>query len=271
MRRGFISRFLTYLICVSFFLQMGGFSEILAEEKGKSFPIGGMVSRGEVKFEAKEKIWKKVEPSYFPVFQGSKIKTENGAAIISLVNDNHIQMGPNTILFFDGGSQIRLLQGHINFRIGSPEGISIKVGKVTVANSPYSHVASTSISVSEKKAADIGTVFVHSNDSVTIQSNQGQFFILNQQKVVLATLSSKESLRIPSNVIGNPPAEKDQKMIFAQVGEITPSAEEETYLGLSKWTWVAIGGGVLAVAGIGIAAAGGGGGGGGGGAAPVCP
>lgn len=271
MRRAFISRFLTYLICVSFFLQIGGYSEILAEEKGKNFPIGGMVSRGEVKFEAKEKIWKKVEPSYFPVFQGSKIKTENGAAIISLVNDNHIQMGPNTILFFDGGNQIRLLQGHINFRIGSPEGISIRVGKVTVANSPYSHVASTTISVSEKKAADIGTVFVHSNDSVTIQSNQGQFFILNQQRVVLATLSSKESLRIPSNIIENPPAEKDQKMIFAQVGEITPtpSPEEETYLGLSKWTWAAIGGGVLAVAGIGIAAAGGGGGGGG--PAPVCP
>ena len=269
MRRGFITRFLTYFICVSFFLQMGGFSEILAEEKVKNFPVGGMVSRGEVKFEAKEKIWKKVEPSYFPVFQGSKIKTENGAAIISLVNDNQIQMGPNTVLFFDGGNEIRLLQGHINFRIGSQEGISIKVGKVTVANSPYSHVASTTLSVSKKKAADIGTIFVHSNDSVTIQSDQGELFVFNQQRVALATISSKESLRIPSKVIENPPAEKDPKMIFAQVGEITPTPEEETYLGLSKWTWVAIGGGILAVAGIGIAAAGGGGGGGGGG--PVCP
>jgi hypothetical protein len=269
MRRGLISRFLTYLICVSFFLQIGGYSEIFAEEKGKTLPIGGMISRGEVKFEAKEKIWKKVEPSYFPVFQGSKIKTEKGAAILSLVNGNQIEMGPNTILFLDGGSQIRLLQGHINFRIGSPEGISIKVGKVTVANSPFSQVASTSISVSKKKAADIGTVILHSNDSVTIQSNQGQFFVFNQQRVALASLSSKESLRIPSNVIENPPAEKDQKMIFAQVGEITPSPpEEETYLGLSKWTWAAIGGGVLAVAGIGIAAAGGDGGGG---SAPVCP
>jgi len=268
MRRGFIFKNLTFFICVSFFLQMGGYSEIFAEEKGKVFPIGGMVSRGEVQFEAKEKIWKKVEPSFFPVFQGSKIKTEKGAAIISLVNDNQIEMGPNTILFFDGGSQIRLLQGHINFRIGSPEGISIKVGKVTVANSPYSHVASTRISVSKKKAADIGTVILHSNDTVTIQSNQGQFFVFNQKRVTLASLSTKESLRIPSNFIENPPAERDQKMIFAQVGEIPPSPEEETYLGLSKWTWAAIGGGVLAVAGIGIAAAGGGGGGG---AAPVCP
>jgi hypothetical protein len=273
MMRGFIFKLFTYLICVSFLLQMGGYSEIFAEEKGKNFPLGGMVSRGEVKFEAKEKIWKKVEPAYFPVFQGSKIKTEKGAAIISLRNDNQIEMGPNTILFFDGGRQIRLLQGQINFHIGSPEGISIKVGKVTVANSPYSQVASTNISVSEKKAADIGTVILHLNDSVTIQSNQGQFFVFNQQRVVLAALSSKESLRIPSNSVGNPPAENDQKMIFAQVGEITPSPEQEpeTYLGLSKWTWAAIGLGALVVAGIGIAAAGGGGGGGGSSSpAPIC-
>ena len=219
MMRGFIFKLFTYLICVSFLLQMGGYSKIFAEEKGKNFPLGGMVSRGEVKFEAKDKTWRKVEPDYFPVFQGSKIKTEKGAAVISLGNDNQIEMGPDTILLFDGGRQIRLLQGQIHFHVDSPEGISIRAGKVTVANSPYSQVASTDISVSEKKAADVGTVILHSNDSVTIQSNQGRFFVFNQQRVVLAALSSKESLRIPSDSVGNPPAERDQKTMLAQVGE----------------------------------------------------
>jgi hypothetical protein len=127
--------------------------------------------------------------------------------------------------------------------------------------------------VSKKNIAEIGTVLVQSNDFVIIQSAQGQFTVLNQQGVVLASLSSKESLRIPYRMIETPPAEKTQHMIFAQVGEIPPSQEEEgTYLGLSKWTWVGIGAGVVGVAGIALLAAGGGGGGGGGGGAPpICP
>jgi hypothetical protein len=251
----------SYFLCVSFLLQVGGVSSILAEEKGKNFPIGEMISRGEVKFEAREKTWQKVEPSYFPIFQGSKIKTENGSAIISLKSDIQIEMGANTILFFDRRDQIQLLQGHLNFRINSPEEISIRVGKITVANSP-SRAASTSMVVSKKDTADIGTVRVHSNDSITIQSTQGQFRVLNPQGVTLATLSPKESLSLPPSILENSPNEKTQKMMFAQVGEITtPPPEDDTYLGLSKLTWGAIGLGVVGLAVIGFAAGGGGGGG----------
>ncbi len=252
-------------LCVSFLLQVGGVPAILAEEKGKNFPIGEMVSRGEVQFEAGEKIWQKVEPSYFPIFEGLKIKTENGSAIISLKNDVQIEMGANTVLLFDRKDQIQLFQGHLNFRINSPEGISIRMGKITVANSP-SRAASTAMVVSKKDAADIGAIRFPSNDSVTIRSIQGHFKVLNpQQGVTLASLSPKESLSLPAGILENPPNEKSEKMMLAQVGEITPAAEESTtYLGLSAWSWGAIGLGVLGLAGIGLAFAGGGGGGGGG-------
>ena len=264
-------RIFSYFLCVSFFLQMGGFSKIFAGEKGKTLPMGEMVRGGEVMLEVKEKIWKKVELPYFPIFQGSKIKTEKGSAIISLINENQIEMGPNTILLFDRRDQIRLLQGHINFRMGSPESISIGVGNLTVTKSRPLQVASRGIIVIQKNDVAIGTISVHPNGSVTIQSTQGQFIVLNQQQVTLAALSSKESLRIPSRIIEAPSTEKTPEIMLAQVGELPPAAAgTETYLGLPWWGWGAIGLGVLAVAGIAIAAGGGGGGGGGSAPAPVC-
>ena len=227
-----------------------------------------MVSRGEVKFEAKEKIWKKVELSYFPIFEGAKIKTEKGSAVISLKNDNQFEMGPDAIISFDRRDQITILQGRINFRFGSPEGLSIKIGKIILANTPSVQAAATNPLVEKKTTAEIGTVLVDSSDSVTIRSTQGQFRVLNHQGVLLASISSKEYLKIPYHVLATPPGEKPQPMIVAQVGEIPPSKEEEeTYWGLSKWAWGAIGLGVIAVAGIAVAVGGGWGGGGGGGGA----
>jgi hypothetical protein len=78
MKHGFLSCFL----CVSLILLTSGLST--AGDKEANRPLGDMTSRGEVKFEAREGAWKNVEPSYFPVFQGMKIKTEKGAAVISL-------------------------------------------------------------------------------------------------------------------------------------------------------------------------------------------
>jgi hypothetical protein len=170
---------------------------------------------------------------------------------------------------FDRRDQIQLFQGHLNFRINSPEGISIRVGKITVANTP-SRSASAGLGVAKKDTAHIGTVRFHSDDSVTIQSTQGQLMVVNPQGVTLATLSPKESLSLPPGIVDNPPSEKTQKMMFAQVGEITPTEEEETYWGLSKWAWGGIGLGALALFGIGLAASGGGGGGGGSPPPPVC-
>jgi hypothetical protein len=125
--------------------------------------------------------------------------------------------------------------------------------------------------VSNRDAADIGAIRFPSNDSVTIRSIQGQFRVLNPQGVTLASLSPKESLSLPPGILENPPNEKAEKMMFAQVGEIAATAAEETtFLGLSAWTWGAIGLGVVGLAAIGFAAGGGGGGGGESPTPPVC-
>jgi len=271
MRRRLIFRIFSYFFCVSFFLQMGGFSTILAGEKGRTLPIGEMACGGEVMLEVKEKIWKKVELPYFPIFPGTKIKTEKGSVIISLMNENQIEMGPQTILLFDRKDKIRLFQGQINFRLGSPESISIAVGNLTVARTRPLQAASAGIMVSQTDEAAIGTISVHPNGSVTIQSAQGQFMVLSPQQATLASLSPKESLTIPSRIIESPPTEKTPEIKLAQVGELGPvGGETGTYWGLPWWGWGLIGLGVLAVAGVAVAAGGGGGGGGGSSPAPVC-
>ena len=86
MGHGFIFRIFSYFLCVSFFLQMGGFSTILAGEKGKILPIGEMVCGGEVNLEVKEKIWKKIDLPYFPIFEGEKIKKEIMARVKEKIN-----------------------------------------------------------------------------------------------------------------------------------------------------------------------------------------
>jgi hypothetical protein len=270
MRHGFIFRILSYSLCVLFFLQIGGFSEVLAAEKGKNRPVGEMVCWGEAMIEVKERTWKKVEIPYFPIFQGAKIKTEKGSAIISLRNENQIEMSPNTTLLIDRKDQIRIFQGRINFRLGSPESISIRMGNLTLTKTHPPQVVSAGIMISPKNDDAIGTISVSPNGSVTIQNNQGQMIVLNQEQVTLAALSPKESLKIPSKIVESPSPEKTQEIKLAQVGEL-PSAGEETarYFGLPWWGWGAIGLGVLAAAGAGIAVAAGGGGGGGG-STPVC-
>ncbi len=63
---------------------------MVAEAKEIGRPVGEMVSRGEVKFESRESVWKNVEPSHFPIFQGAKIKTKKGGSIVTLTNDSQV-------------------------------------------------------------------------------------------------------------------------------------------------------------------------------------
>ncbi len=100
-RKGMIYRSFVYFLSIYFLLCMNGFPKMVAEAKEMNPPVGEMVSRGEVRFEARQNIWEKVEPSYFPVFQGVKIKTEKGSAAIALANTGQIEVGPNSLFFFD--------------------------------------------------------------------------------------------------------------------------------------------------------------------------
>jgi hypothetical protein len=110
MRRRVAYKIFVYFLCLSFFLLTGGFPRMAAQAKGRSISIGEMVSSGEVKFEARKNAWKKVEPALFPVFQGVKIKTEKGEALIVLANNIRVQVGQDSLFSFQEANQLHLLK-----------------------------------------------------------------------------------------------------------------------------------------------------------------
>ena len=63
---------------------------------------------------------------------------------------------------------------------------------------------------SAKNEEAIGSISTHANGAVTIKSNQGKLSILNQEHVVVAAVSSGESVTIPSIV-------SKEKLMVAQV------------------------------------------------------
>ncbi len=101
MRNHLVTRFFAYSLCASFLVMMNGFQGMKTEAKEKVLPIGQMISKGEVKFEAKENTWKTVELSAFPLFQGTKVKTEKGVAVIFLPDYGQIEIGENSLFSFD--------------------------------------------------------------------------------------------------------------------------------------------------------------------------
>ena len=84
--RNTVYKIFVYSLCLSLLLLTSRTSMMVAEAKEKNIPIGEMVSKGEVRFEARENSWKNVEPFHFPVFRGVKIKTEKGISVIALVD-----------------------------------------------------------------------------------------------------------------------------------------------------------------------------------------
>ena len=253
MKNGLIKRSFVYLLCVSFLLMMNGFPRMVAEAKERALPIGEMVSSGEVKFEAKENVWKRVEPSHFPVFQGVKFKTEKGVANIILSDNSQIEIGQNSLLSFDRSDRLNLFQGKIDFRIQPNAEIRFKAGKISIST-PGTLQAAKSFSVaSPKNEVTIGSISIHPNGSISVESIQGFLSVISQDQVVLAALSSRESVTIPSTTGLTAP-----KVMVAQVGETgkvggNPSSD---FLGISTWGWVAIGAATVAIgAGIGFGVA----------------
>jgi hypothetical protein len=267
MKRGFASKALVYFLCISFLLLANGFHSMVAEAKEMGRPLGEMVSRGDVKFESRKAVWKPVELSQFPVFPGVGIRTEKGASLITLENNSQIEVKGNSLLSFDRNDQLRLTQGAIDFRLPPAAELSVKVGDFTVIRSTPLQASKSPSAVPPNSEATIGFVSVHSNGAITVKSLQGSLSVVNQERVVLAALSSKDTVTIPSIAAKSP-----SKVMVAQAGDtMAPGAEEERweFLGLTTWWWVGISVVVVAIiAGVAIAASGGGGGGGSG---VVCP
>jgi len=264
MGRGFLVKSVCCFLWVPFCLLTSGFSAAVAKETSR--PLGDMTSRGEVKFEVREGIWKNVDPSYFPVFQGMRVKTEKGAAVISLANRTQIEMKTNTLLSFEQKDQLRVSQGQIEFRLSPGEALTFKVGSVVILRSPAMQADARPLAGAAKVEDIHGSIQVHSNGALTVKTNQGKLNILNQEKKVLAAVAAKESLTLPAPLLDKPVG-KAPEIRVAQAGETVAAGEGTKVLGLSGWTW-GIGAAVVGVAGIAAVASGGGGGGGGGSSCP---
>lgn len=235
MEKRFARKIFIYFLCISFLLLTDGFHVMVAEAKGVERPIGEMLSTGEVKFESRENVWKNVEPSPFPVFQGVKIKTEKGSAVVTLSNDSQIEVGQSSLLSFDRNDQIHLMQGTLHFRFPSAAESSLKVGNLTVMRYRSLH-ASQNPSAVQENGDTIGSISVHSNGSLTVKSLQGALSVINQDHVVLATLSRKDAITIPS-VTANSPS----KVMVAQAGETGGVWEDSSGPRKKTWLWFLLG------------------------------
>jgi len=234
-----------YLLSISLLLFLSGFPGMGAGAREIKLPIGEMMSRGAVKFETKQNIWEKVEPSHFPVLQGVRIRTEKGEATIALTNTGQVKVGSNSLFFFDQADRFVLLQGSIEFRVPSVSEINFKVGNLSISNSRTLQATNNPPNAARISEQTIGSISIHSNGSVTVKTVQGKLSILNQERVVLAALSAKDSVTIPSVTVEGKP-----RLMVAQVGETAATEEAAEYLGLSTWTWLGIIAGAATIGGI---------------------
>jgi hypothetical protein len=236
MKKRFGLKVFIYFLCGSFLLMMNGFPRMVAEAKENVLPIGEMVSKGEVKFEARQNIWKGVESSHFPIFQGTRIKTEKGIAVVTLSNNSQIEVSANSLFSLDQNDRFVLSQGSIEFRIPSASEINFKVGNLSILKSRTLQAAKDLSVAPAGTEETIGSISIHTNGSVTIKSTQGKLTIMNQDQGVLAALSSKDSVTMPSITVGG-----KQPVMVAQVGETGSGAGTEIGGIPETYFWVGLG------------------------------
>jgi hypothetical protein len=205
MKKGAASKTVVFFLSVSFLIMMNGFQKILAEAKDMELPIGQMISEGVVKFEARENIWKEVEPSHFPIFRGTRVKVEEGVAFITLSNRSQIEVGPNSLCSFDHTDRFILSRGGIKFRVPAELESNFEAGNLSMQKSRTFQAAKGSSISTRKDEGAIGSISIHSNGSTSMRSIQGKFSILNQDRVPLAVLSAKQQVTVPSRKLESAP------------------------------------------------------------------
>jgi hypothetical protein len=237
MKERFVGKLFIYFLCISFLLLTNGFHTVVAKAKEINRPIGEMISRGDVKFESRENVWKNVQSSHFPIFEGVKIKIEKGASIITLENNSQVEVGQNSLLSFDRNDQMRLIEGTVDFRFPPTAELSFKVEDLTVIKYRSLQASKNPAPVSPNSEDTIGSISVHPNGSITVKSIRGSLSIVNREHVVLAALSSKDTVTIPSVA-----AKRPSKVMVARAGGIESDSSSGEFLGLSKgeWFWVAV-------------------------------
>jgi len=244
MRHGFVYKTFVYFLCLSFLFLVSGFPRAIAEAKEGGLPIGEMISRGEVKFEARENVWKKVASAHFPIFEGMQFKTENGMAFIALDNKSQLEIGENSLFSLQYGGEVHLLKGQVSFRIPTDAELIFRVGELSIEKPRPIEASERPLRSFPNNGGVVGSITLHSNGSVTVNSIRGSLSVQNQNRVVLAAISPEESVTIPSAT-----ALGEQRVILAQAGE--PFEEEpgmEPPFGLESWAWVWVPVGLAAIA-----------------------
>ena len=232
---------------------MGQFHSMIADAKEKVLPVGEMVSKGVVKYEAQGNVWRNVESSLFPVFPGMKIRTGKGNAAIVFSDGSQVEISPNSLFSVIQTGQIQLSQGSIEFRILSDSELNFKVGNLSVLKSRTLQASRTTTPAVPMKGEAVGSISVHSNGSVTVKNIQGNLSVLDENRVLLAALSSKDSVTLPSATVQTSP-----RTMTAQVGQTTGTTTTTTtgeFLGLSTWAWVGIALAAVVATGVVIAVA----------------
>jgi hypothetical protein len=249
MKRGFIYKSFVYFLCFSILLLTGGFTRLAVEARGVSTPLGEMISTGEVAYETRESVWKKVEPAHFPIFQGFRIKTEKGRALIVLTENRQIEVGDKSLLSFQNDEHVQLFQGGISFRIPSGAHMRFRVGALSIGKSHPLQAAKGPL-VSPNVEETVGTIAIHANGAATVRSVRGPLAVRDQDGVLLAAFAPRESLTIPSAIVSG-----EQGIMVAQAPGEYPTGEalSDEFLGLPTWAWWVIG--VGSVIGIGVAIA----------------
>ncbi len=235
---------LATFLCFAFFLTVSGFPAVVTQAKDVNFPIGEIISKGGVRFQVREKVWKNIDSSHFPVFEKGRIKTDQGTGMVTLRNNCHFEIAQNSVISFEQVDRAHLAQGRVNFRIPSNTEVTIKVGSLAVTKPRVQQASKGTVMIPARKEDTVGSITLHSNGSVTIKNLQGSLSILDQEGVVVAALSSKESITIPATMASG----KSYKMM-AQAGEVRQSKRETqddidkewTYLGLNAIEWIAVG------------------------------
>jgi hypothetical protein len=252
MKKRFGFKAVVYFLSISFLLMMSGFPGVIAEAKEKDLPIGEMVSNGVVKFEARENVWRGMESSHFPIFRGTRVKVEKGIAYITLSDKSQFEVNSGSLFSFDQEGRLILSQGSIKFRVPADLEVNFKAGVLSIHKSRTLQAARGSSISSPRNEEALGSISIHSNGSVTVQSIQGNFSILSQERALLAGLASKETITIPSTTVKGTP-----RVMVAQAGETGTAAGNPSgeFLALSDstWLWVGVGVGAAAAVGGGIA------------------
>jgi len=200
-----------------------------------------------VKFEARKNVWKKVEPSHFPIFQGVRIKTEKGVVLIVLADGSQIDVDQNCLFSFQHNHLFTLLQGGISFRIPSGAEMSFRVGNLSIGK-PLALEATKVSLISQRNEETIGSITLHPTGSVTVKSIRGPLAIQNQESLVLAAISSEESVAIPLSKA----SDMVSQVVVPDEQYPTGKALTDEFLGFSKTTWMFIALGAVAAAGAGI-------------------